>query len=287
MTLVIPIRRVLRWITALYKFLYQHLQVRPALDPIFPQASSSASSLCLKFYTQNGKLGMGNKCTRSRPPRIREPAIGSNRAIENMGIYRRLILTKWSFLLIIFHVLCILTTLNYTILHVLPGTTLVLSLEGRMSHCPRIMLDRVRSHPLGGGYTRTIQPGPTSPRRTYSMSSPELGGRTHWRVADPHDEITQHRRISQFFPQPRSDSPAVSLELLSSREISSSPDRIPPVSSIEQPTELPRVGASSEIHTDDVKIPPELNHRHIYPVVPELFFHESNGDGLLWVSVDV
>ena len=112
-------------------------------------------------------------------------------------------------------------------------------------------------------------------------SSPELGGRAHWRVADLHDEITQHRRISQFFPQPRSDSPAVSIELLSPVEISSSPDRIPPVSSIEQPTELPRVGASSEIHTDDVKIPPELNHRHIYPVVPELFFHESNGDGLL------
>ena len=102
------------------------------------------------------------------------------------------------------------------------------------------------------------------------MSSPELG-RPQWRAADLHDEIMERRRrISQIFPQPRSDSPVGSIELLSPGEISTSRDRIPPVSSIEQPTELSRVGTSSQTHTDDLEIP-ALNHHRIYPVVPEVF----------------
>jgi hypothetical protein len=66
-------------------------------------------------------------------------------------------MTKWSFLLIISHVLCILTALHCTILlalhrcqtHPGPRTTLVLSLEVGMHRGPRIMLGQVmRNHPL-------------------------------------------------------------------------------------------------------------------------------------------
>jgi hypothetical protein len=122
--------------------------------------------------------------------------------------------------------------------------------------------------PLGGGYTFTVQP--TSPRRTYSMSSPELG-RPKWHPADLHDAIIQGRhRASQIFSQPRSGSPVGSVELLAPGEISSLHDRNLPTSSIERPTELPRVGTSSQTHTDDLEIP-QLDHRRIYPVVPENF----------------
>jgi hypothetical protein len=102
------------------------------------------------------------------------------------------------------------------------------------------------------------------------MSSPELG-RPQWHAADLHDDIIQRRpRISQIFPQLRSDSPVGSIELLSPGEISSSRDRIPLPFSIEQPTELPGGGTSSQTHTDDLDIP-ALNHHRIYPVLPEFF----------------
>jgi hypothetical protein len=105
------------------------------------------------------------------------------------------------------------------------------------------------------------------------MSSPELG---RPRAADLHDAIIQRRpRTPQNFPQPRSDSPVESIELLSPGEISSSRDRIPPASGspIDQTTELPFLGAigtSSQTHTNDLEIP-VLNHHRIDPTVPENF----------------
>ncbi|KAF8814754.1 hypothetical protein BYT27DRAFT_7205709 [Phlegmacium glaucopus] len=126
--------------------------------------------------------------------------------------------------------------------------------------------------PLGGGYTVTVQP--TSPRRTYSMSSPEL---TQPRAVDIHEAILHHPRISQFFPaEPRSDSPVESIELFSGGEISSlrvrTPASEPP---IEQCTEMPSrgaVGTSSQIRilSDEMEIPP-LDHTRICAVAPENF----------------
>jgi len=125
--------------------------------------------------------------------------------------------------------------------------------------------------PLGGGYTFTIQP--TSPRRTYSISSPEL---TRPRAADLHEAIVHHPRIPQFFPEPRSDSPVESIQLFSPGEISSlrirTPASEPP---IEQPTEMPSIVAvetssHSHISSGDLGIP-ALDHNRIYPVAPENF----------------
>ena len=102
------------------------------------------------------------------------------------------------------------------------------------------------------------------------MSSPELG-RPKWHPADLHDAVIQGRdRVSHIFTQPRSGSPVGSIELLSPGEISSLHDRIRPTSSIEQPTDLPRGGTSSQTHTDDLESP-SLDHHRIYPVVPENF----------------
>ena len=128
-----------------------------------------------------------------------------------------------------------------------------------------------RQLPLEGGYTFTIQP--TSPHRTYSMSSPELRGP---RAADLHDAILQRRpRLPQIFPLPRSDSPVGSIEQLSAGEFFSSRAHSPSTSTpqIEQPTELPpppSVGTTSQVHTDDLEIP-ALDHYRIFPVVPENF----------------
>ena len=122
--------------------------------------------------------------------------------------------------------------------------------------------------PIGGGYTFTIEP--TSPHRTYSMSSPELG---RPRAAD--SILQRGPYISQFFPQPRSDSPVESIQLLPPGHISSSRHRIPPASGplIEQSTELGAVGSASQSRiflSDDLQIPP-LGSNSIYPVVPEFF----------------
>ena len=125
--------------------------------------------------------------------------------------------------------------------------------------------------PLGGGYTFTIQP--TTPRRTYSISLPELG---FSRAADIHEAILQHRPyISQNIPRPRSDSPIGSVQLLSPDEISSSRVNILPASRspIEQSIELPVLGmvrTSSQSHSDDLEIQ-ALDHPQIYPVAPENF----------------
>ncbi|KAF8814748.1 hypothetical protein BYT27DRAFT_7205702 [Phlegmacium glaucopus] len=125
--------------------------------------------------------------------------------------------------------------------------------------------------PIGGGYTFTVQP--TSPRRTYSMSSPEL---TRPRAADIHEAILHHPRIPQFFPQPRSDSPVESIELFSPGEISSlrvrTPASEPPVGGSTELPSLGAVGTSSQIRilSDDTEIP-ALDHSRIYPVAPENF----------------
>src|SRR5271168_1503840 len=100
----------------------------------------------------------------------------------------------------------------------------------------------------------TVQP--TSPRRTYSMSSPKLVGT---RAADLHEAIIQRRpRVSQILTQPHSDSPVESIQMLSSGKISSLRVRIPALRpSIEQSHELPFLGAiktSSRIHADDLEI---------------------------------
>ena len=119
--------------------------------------------------------------------------------------------------------------------------------------------------PIGGGYTFTIEP--TSPHRTYSMSSPELG---RPRAAD----LQRGPYISQFFPQPRSDSPVESIQLLPPGDISSSRHRIPPALGplIEQSIELGAAGTASQsrISSDDLQIPP-LDSNCIYPMVPEFF----------------
>ena len=122
------------------------------------------------------------------------------------------------------------------------------------------------------GYSFTVQPTnpqPTNPRRAHSMPSLELG--RPWHPADlPESVIKSRHRVSQISPQPRSSSPVESIELLSPGEISSLHDRTRFRSLIEQPTELPRVGTSSQTHANDLEIP-ALNHYRIYPVVPEVF----------------
>jgi len=119
--------------------------------------------------------------------------------------------------------------------------------------------------PTGGGYRFTVQP--TSPRRTYSMSSPELG-RPH--AADIHEAILHHPRLPQFFQEPRSDSP---VELVSPGGISRS--RVSTPASESPITETPYPGAvetSSQSHILSVELEiPALDHNRIYPVAPENF----------------
>lgn len=119
--------------------------------------------------------------------------------------------------------------------------------------------------PLGDGYTFTVEP--TSPRRTYSMSSPEL---TRPHAAALHEAILQRHRP----PQSRPHSQAESIQLLSPGEVSNS--RIHTRASespIGQSPELPflgAVGTSSQTYSDDLEIPP-LDNGRIYPVAPGNF----------------
>jgi hypothetical protein len=271
MALVIPIRlgRVLPWIIALYKFLRQHLK-RPTLDPnVF---LSLFRRLVFVFKIVRSKWQTWQRY--SKPPSSNPGT--SDRVESGDQEYEHLKEADVDQTVVpLDNISCSLYPYD-TGLHDSSSSSRILN-SSRSSHnlgiVSRSQNASRSSHntgsslrsPIGGGYTFTIQP--TSPRRTYSMSSPELG-RPQWHAADLHDAIIQHRhRISQIFQQPRSDSPVGSIELLSPGEISSVHDR---TSSIEQPTELPRVGTSSQTHTDDLEIP-ALDHHCINPVVPEVF----------------
>ena len=270
MALVIPVRRVWPWIISLYKFLSRHL--RPTLDP------NVFASLLRRFFsvfkiahsrwqTWYGKQRY-SKSPSSNPGTSDRIKTGDQH-LKGTGVDETVVPLD--------NISCSLYP--YSIgLHDSARSSRILN-ASRSSH--NLIVSRSQNaswssqnaglstgSPLGGGYTFTIQP--TSPHRTYSTSSPELG-RPQWHPTDLHDAIKQgRRRVSQIFPQPRSDSPDGSIKLLSPGEISSLHDRIRPVSSIEHPTELPLGGTSSQTYTDDVEIP-ALNHHRIYPVIPELF----------------
>ena len=273
MALVIPIRRVWPWINALYKFLCHHL--RPTLDSNVFASLFRRFVFMFKIVHSKWRTWYG-KQRYSKPPSSNP---GTSDGVESGGQeYEHLKEADVEKTVIsLDNISCSLYPYA-TGLHDSSRSSRILN-ASRSSHNLGIVT-RSRnasrtSHntgsstrsPLGGGYTFTIQP--TSPRRTYSMSSPELG-RSQWHAAELHDDIMERRRISQIFPQPRSDSPIGSIELFSPGEISSSRDRFRPASSIEQPTELPQVGTSSQTHTDDLVIP-ALDYHGIYPAVPEVF----------------
>ena len=270
MALVIPVRRVWPWIISLYKFICRHL--RSTLDPnVF--ASLFRRFICVfkivhsKWQTWHGKQRYSKPP--SSNPGTSDKVESCDQHWKEADVDQRVVPLD--------NISCSLYPYG-TGLHDSTRSSRILN-ASRSSHNLNVSRSQNASwasqnagsstrSPLGGGYTFTIQP--TSPRRTYSLSSPELG-RPQWHPADLHDAIIQHRRrVSRILPQPRSDSPDGSIELLSPGEISSLHSPIRPISSIEHPTELPRVGASSQTHTEDLEIP-ALNHQRIYPAVPENF----------------
>ena len=275
MSLVIPIRRVGPWIIALYKFLCRHL--RPTLDPNVFAGLFRRFVFVFKIIHSKWKIWYG-KQKYSKPPSSNP---GTSDKVESYDQeYHEEALKEADVdqtVVPLDNISCSLYPYG-TGLHDSARSSRILN-ASRSSH--NLVVSRSQNasrssqnaepstrSPLGGGYTFTIQP--TSPRRTYSMSSPELG-RSQWHPADLHEAIIQSRpRVSQILPPPRPGSPVGSIELLSPGEISSLHDRIRPTCSIEQPTDLPRVGTSSQTHTDDLEIP-ALNHHRIYPVVPESF----------------
>ena len=273
MALVIPIRRLWQRIIALYKYLCQHL--RKSLDPnvflsLFRRFIFVLKIVHFKWQTWYGKQKY------SKPPSSNPGT--SDRVESDDQEYEHMKEADVEPTVVpLDNISCSLypyatglhessrsSRLNASRSSHNLGFVSQSHNASRSSHNP----GSSPQSPIGGGYTFTIQP--TSPRRTYSMSSPELG-RPQWRPADLHNAIVQRRhRISQIFPQPRSDSPVGSIELLSPGEFSNLHDRNLPASSIGRPTELPRVGTSSQTHTDDMEIP-ALNHHRIYPTVPENF----------------
>jgi hypothetical protein len=274
MALVIPIRRVWPWIIALYKFLCRHL--KPTLDPNVFASLFGRFDFVLKFVRSKWQTWYGKQRYSKPPPSnpgTSDRVESNDQDLKEADVDEKTVVP-------LDNISCSLYPYA-TGLHDSARSSRILN-ASRSSHNLGIISQsrnasrssqnagsstRSRS-PLGGGYTFTIQP--TSPRRTYSMSSPELG-RPKWHPADLHDAVIQGRHhVSEIFPQPRSTSPVGSIELLSPGEISSLHDRRQPVSSIQQPTELPQFGTSFQIHTDDLEIP-ALNHHRIYPVVPEFF----------------
>ena len=274
MALVIPIRRVWTWIIALYKLLCRHL--RPALDPnvfanLFRRFVFVYKIVRSKLQNWYGKQKYSKPP--SSNPGTSDRVESGDQDYEQVDVDQTVVsLDDISCSLYPYGTGLQDSTHSSRILNA-SRSSHNLGIVSR-SHNPSWSSQNAESSPrspLGGGYTFTIQP--TSPRRTYSMSSPELG-RPPWHAADLHDAITQRRPtshgVSRIFPQPRSESPVGSIELLSPGEICSLQDRNRPTSSIERPTELPRGGTSSHTHTEDLEIP-ALNHHRIYPVVPELF----------------
>ena len=276
MALVIPIRRVWPWIIALYKLLCRHL--RSTLDPnvfasLFRRFVYVYKMVRSKWQTWYGKQKYA-KPPSSNPGTIDKVESG-DQEYEQADVDQTVVpLDDISCSLYPYGTGLQDSSRSSRILNASRSSHNlgIVSRSQNASWSSHNARSSTRS-PLGGGYTFTIQP--TSPRRTYSMSSPELG-RPQWQAADIHDAIIQRRptshRTSRIFPQPRSESPVGSIELLSPGEICSLHDRRNlPTSSIEEPTELPRgVATSSQTHTEDLEIPP-LNHHRIYPVVPEFF----------------
>ena len=275
MALAIPIRRVRPWIIALYKFfygLYRHLRLRTTLNPnvfssLFRRIVIAYKIACLKWEAWYGKQRYSKSPSNTGPSdRVESADQGPKEAHVDETIVP------------LDNISCSLYPYGTGLQDSARSSRIVnasrsshnlgvISRSRNASWSSRNAESTTRS-PLGGGYTFTVQP--TSPRRTYSMSSPELG-RPQWHPADLHESVIKGRhRVSQILPQPRSSSPVESIELLSPGEISSLHDRSLPRSSIEQPTELPRVGTSSQTHTDYLEIP-ALDRHGIYPVMPEQF----------------
>ena len=277
MALSISIQRVWSWVIALYKFLRPTLQVDPNVFPsLFRPFVHLLKILRSKLKTWHEKQG------RSKPPSSNLGSSGVKSGDPPSEHLEEVDATNIDQVVIsLDNISCSLYPYD-TGLHNSSRSLQILN-ASRSSHnldivsrsrntslsSPNVGSSHTQS-PLGGGYTFTIQP--TSPRRTYSMSSPELGGP---RAADLHDAIPQRcPRIPQNFPLPRSDSPVGSVQLLVPGEISSSRTHSPFTSAPQiEPTELlplSSVGTSSQIHSDDMDIP-ELDHPRIYPVVPENF----------------
>lgn len=274
MALAISIRRVWPLVTALYKFLWHH---KPTLDPNIFETLFRRFVVLFKIVCS--KWQRCSKPPSSKPPSSEPATTGSSNEVESRDQESEYLKGADDDQIVIplDNISCSLYPYG-TALHD-PSRFSQMSNASRSSHNLGIIsrsrnASRFSHHvgssdaqsPLGGGYTFTVQP--TSPRRTYSMSSPELGRPL---AAELHDAIIQRRPRTQ----PRSDSPVESIVLLSPGEISSSRDHIRPVSGspIDQTTELPLLGAigtSSRTHTDDLEIP-ELNHHPIYPAVPENF----------------
>ena len=267
--LAASIQRVWPRVIALYKFLW-HL--RPTLDPIFFARIFQRFIVLLKFFRSKWRTWYGKQKPLKPPssPRSSNGVEPDDRASEQLkeadatNIDLVLPLDNVSYSLYPYH----------TGLHDASRSSPTLLNASRSSHNLGI-ISRSRntswsSHntglsnaqsPLGGGYPFTIES--TSP---YSAE---------FVPPDLHDTQRHFGILPQIVPQPRSDSPIESMQLLSLREISSSPIHIPPTSGPlnEQSTELGAVGTASQIYIsydDDPEIPP-LDHQRIYPVVPENF----------------
>jgi hypothetical protein len=271
MALAIPVRQVRPWIIALYKFLCRHLRL--TLNPnvfasLFRRIVFVYKIVCLKWEAWYGKQRYSKPPSSNPGPSDRDEAGDQHLKVADVD----------ETVVPLDNISCSLYPYG-TGLHDSARTSRILN-ASRSSHNLGIIsrsqnaswssrnAESSARSPLGGGYTFTVQP--TSPRRTYSMSSPELG-RSHWHPADLHEAAIQGRpRVSQILPNLRPGSPVESIELLSPGEISSLNSRILPPSSIERPTESPRVGTSSQSHTVDLETP-ALNHHRIYPALPEVF----------------
>ena len=250
MTLAIPIRRVWRWINALYKFLFRHL--RPTLNPNVFTSLFRRFVFVYKIVRIKWEAWFGKQKYLKPPssnPGTSDMVESGDQDLKEADIDETVIpLDKIS---------CSLYP-HGTGLHNSARSSRILNAsESRSSHNPDIVsrsqnaswssqiAESSTGSPLGVGYMSTIQP--TSPRRRYSMSSPELG-RPQWHPVDLHDAMIQGPHpVSQILAQPRSGSPVESIELLSLGET-----------------------YTCQTHTDDLEIP-ALNHHLIYPTLPELF----------------
>ena len=278
MDLAIPLRRVWPWINALYKFLCRHL--RPTLNVGLNPDVLASLFRRLVFVYKVVRLkweGWYRKQRYSKPPSknsgTSDMVESGNQDLKEADVDEKVVPLD--------NISCALYPYGTGFHGSARSSRILNASESRSSYNLDIVsrsqnaswssqvAESTTRLPLGGGHTSTFQS--TSPPRTYSVSSPDLG-RPQWHPGDLHDAIIQGpHRVSQIFPQPRSGSPVESIELLSPGEISSLHDRTLPRPSIEQPTtELPRVGTSSQTDTEYLEIP-ALDCHNICPVIPEQF----------------
>ena len=197
MTLAISIRRVWPWINALCKFLFRHL--RPTLNPNVFASHFRRFVFVYKIVRIKWEAWFG-KQKYSKPPSS-NPNPGTSDMVESGDqILKEADIDET--VIPLDNISCSMYP-HGTGLHTgnsARSSRILNASESRSSHNPDIVsrsqnaswssqiAESSTRSPLGVGYMSTIQP--TSPRRRYSMSSPELG-RPQWHPVDLHDAIIQ------------------------------------------------------------------------------------------------